>query len=365
MFRRERPQRGRYRQFQQFGVECLGDGGVMADIESVLMAHDALLASGLQADRLQLQINSLGDDSSRQRYVAALTAYLAGRQGELSDESQRRLRDGHVLRILDSKSLQDRRVIEGDGKTGTRTSAPLLSEHVSDETKARFAAVLRGLDGLGVEYSVNPFLVRGLDYYTDTTFEFLYSSLPSSPAVSHSPSSTSSAPAASSAVEAAGLTVLAGGRYDGLFSTLGGTATPAIGWAIGLDRLLLILQEEGGKPADVVDRVAVLAIAEEGSGNSEAEAGDELRLEVMRLCRELRAAGVHAVHGLQRGKLSKQLAWAAKAGVRASVIVGHEEIGRQVVQVKDMRHKQQAEVSRHMLVDYVHRLMDESTPPRR
>ena len=365
MFRRERPQRGRYRQFQQFGVECIGDGGVMADVECVVMAHDALVASGLQAERLQLQINSLGDDSSRQRYVMALTAYLTDRRGELSEESQRRLKEGHVLRILDSKAPQDRRVIEGDGTAGTRVAAPLLSDHLSEQTKSRFVAVLAGLDGLGVRYTINPFLVRGLDYYTDTTFEFIYNSPASSTATSHSPSSTPTSPSVtnSPSPEPSSLTVLAGGRYDGLFSTLGGTATPAIGWAIGLDRLLLTLQEEGAVPAEAVDRVAVLAVAEaSGEGGGEEQA-DELRVEVMRVCRELRAAGVHTVHALRKGKVSKQLAWAAKAGVRASVIVGREEIERQVVQVKDMRRKQQEQVSRSTLTEYVQQLLSESLPP--
>ena len=354
MFRRERPQRGRYRQFHQFGVECIGDGGVMADIECVVMAYDALTASGLQAERLQLQINSLGDDSSRQQYMAALTAYLAGRESELSEESQRRLRDGHVLRILDSKAPQDRRVIEGDSASESSTAAPLLSDHLTEERKERFAAVLKGLDGMGVKYVVNPYLVRGLDYYTDTTFEFLYTTLP--PATADS---------------TAALTVLAGGRYDDLFSTLGGVATPAVGWAIGLDRLLLTLQEEGVEPADDDNRVAVLAVVlrdrESASGrDGESEmSSEEVRLETMRVCRQLRAAGVHAEHALEKGKVSKQLAWAAKAGVRATVILGQEEIRKQVVQVKDMRKKQQAEVSRDNLTEYVQHLLNQTAlPPR-
>ena len=370
MFRRERPQRGRYRQFQQFGIECIGDGGVLADIECVAMAYDALIASGLQAERLQLQINSLGDDSSRQRYIAALTSYLSNRQSELSEESQRRLKDGHVLRILDSKAPPDRRVIQGNDAAGSSTAAPLLSEYLSEERKARFAAVLKGLDAMGVKYVVNPYLVRGLDYYTDTTFEFLYSASPTSPPILSS-SSSSSVPstAAGSSLSSAPLTVLAGGRYDDLFRILGGPATPAIGWAIGLDRLLLTLQEEGVGPADNDSRVAVLAITEKsaeiGSGSeadSESES-DAVRLEVLRVCRQLRAAGVHVTHALDKGKLNKQLTWAAKAGVRASILLGQEEIRKQVVQVKDMRQKQQAEVGRHALTEYVVRLLSEPSTP--
>jgi len=367
MFRRERPQRGRYRQFQQFGVECIGDATVTADIECVVMAYDALVASGLQAERLQLQINSLGDDSSRQRYVAALTRYLNGRQSELSDESQRRLKDGHVLRILDSKATQDRCVIEGDNTATSRTAAPLLSDYLSEERRVRFAAVLRGLDGLGVKYVVNPFLVRGLDYYTDTTFEFLYTSSPSSPSsspasspsVSPTATPTATATTVSSASSTAPLTVLAGGRYDDLFSTLGGPATPAIGWALGLDRLLLTLQEEGVEPADDDRRVAVLAVAEKVTGGDSE--WDEVRLEALRVCRQLRTAGVAAVHALEKGKVSKQMTWAAKAGVRASVIVGQEEMRRGVVQVKDMRQKQQLEVSRGALTEHVQRLLRQSS----
>ena len=366
MFRRERPQRGRYRQFQQFGVECIGDGGVMADVECVLMAYDALIASGLQAERLQLQINSLGDDSSRQRYIAALTRYLTDRQSELSDESQRRLRDGHVLRILDSKAPQDRRVIEGaDALEPARTAAPLLSDYLSAERKVRFSAVLKGLDGLGVQYVINPFLVRGLDYYTDTTFEFVYFS-PSSPSLSSlstaCPPTASSSSASSSS---ASLTVLAGGRYDDLFGTLGGPATPAIGWAIGLDRLLLTLQDDGVELADDDNRVAVLAIADSDSdrGSGSDSADEAVRLEVLRVCRELRAAGVHAVHALERGKVSKQLAWAAKAGVRASVILGNEEMRNGMVQVKDMRAKQQLEINRDALTEHVQRLLRQPSLP--
>ena len=364
MFRRERPQRGRYRQFQQFGVECIGDGGVMADIECVVMAYDALIASGLQSDRLQLQINSLGDDSSRQRYITALTAYLTGRQSELSGESQRRLQDGHVLRILDSKAPQDRRIIEGDGTVGPGPAAPLLSDYLSEEKRARFAAVLEGLDGMGVKYSINPFLVRGLDYYTDTTFEFLYTSSSSSPLASSTSLPVDTATISLSPSSPVPLTVLAGGRYDDLFSTLGGSATPAVGWAMGLDRLLLTLQEEEVKPAEDDNRVAVLAITEKDSESGSESGADEVKLEALRMCRHLRAAGVHAVHALEKGKVSKQLTWAAKAGVRASVIVGEEELRRGMVQVKDMRQKQQVEVSRDSLTQHVQRLLTESSSPR-
>ena len=196
MFRRERPQRGRYRQFTQFGVEVVGEAGVAGEVDCIGLAWEVMREAGLDGE-VQLQLNSLGDEDSRRGYCAALQAFLAGHSARLSLDSARRLDAAHVLRVLDSKDERDRQVVEGEG-------TPRLYDHLSAACRRRFDAVQSALTALSIPFVVNPFLVRGLDYYTHTAFEIL-------PAAS----TTASAPSAQS-------TILAGGRYDGLFALLGG-----------------------------------------------------------------------------------------------------------------------------------------------
>ncbi|MBF0394553.1 MAG: histidine--tRNA ligase, partial [Alphaproteobacteria bacterium] len=206
MFRYERPQKGRLRQFHQVGVEFLGVSDPLADAEVIGLGAHLLDALGL-AGRVQLELNSLGDAESRAAYREALVAYLSRFKDALSKESLDRL-ERNPLRILDSKDEGDRRVV---------ADAPLLGDHLNEASRAFFDGLKRGLDGLGVAYRVNPRLVRGLDYYCHTAFEFT-----------------------TDALGAQG-TVLAGGRYDGLIGQMGGPATPGIGWAAGVERLGMLL----------------------------------------------------------------------------------------------------------------------------
>src|SRR5437763_9796060 len=208
MFRYERPQKGRFRQFHQIGVELLGVAQPQADIEVIALGHRILKALGL-ADRVTLEINTLGDPESRARYRSALVDYYAQRRAELSEDSGRRL-DSNPLRILDSKDPGDIRINSG---------APAFDLYLNEPSREFSGRVLSGLDALGIRHRVNPRLVRGLDYYTHTVFEFVTTDL------------------------GAQGTVLAGGRYDGLVEVMGGPSMPGAGWAAGIERLALLIDE--------------------------------------------------------------------------------------------------------------------------
>ena len=206
MFRHERPQKGRYRQFYQIGVEAFGMAGPDIDIEMILMTRRIWRELGL--DGLLLQVNSLGSAEERAVYRERLVAYLSARRDQLDEDSLRRL-VGNPLRVLDSKNPEMRQIID---------EAPVLMEHLGDESRAHFDVLCAGLEAAGVAYTVNPWLVRGLDYYARTVFEWVSSDL------------------------GAQGTVCAGGRYDGLVEQLGGRPTPAIGFAMGLERLVSLLE---------------------------------------------------------------------------------------------------------------------------
>ena len=241
MFRRERPQAGRYRQFLQFGVELLATDAVAADVEVIHMASEALHKLGL-LPYVQLQINTLGDGESRAAYVQALTAFLEARKDKLSEDSRQRLARGSVLRILDSKEASDQALLAGDG-TAASPPAPLLSAYLSPKASQHFQQLQQGLHDAGIRFTLNPFLVRGLDYYAHVCFEFVLD-LPAVRARIKALGKKGVQPPAQG-------TVLAGGRYDGLFATLGWPATssvPAVGWAAGIDRLLLL--EEMVQPSN-------------------------------------------------------------------------------------------------------------------
>ncbi|HEY9549341.1 MAG TPA: histidine--tRNA ligase, partial [Kiloniellaceae bacterium] len=205
MFRHERPQKGRYRQFHQIDVELLGVAEPLADVEIIALGADILAALGL-GQHTTLELNTLGDPESRKAYRAALVDYFSAYRDELSDDSRDRL-TRNPLRILDSKDKGDRKLIE---------QAPLFGDYLNQQSRDFFAGVLAGLDLLGISYTLNDRLVRGLDYYTHTAFEFT-----------------------TTALGAQG-TVLAGGRYDGLVETMGGPSVPGIGWAAGVERLALL-----------------------------------------------------------------------------------------------------------------------------
>jgi len=217
LFRYERPQKGRYRQFHQIDAEIIGAGEPQADVELLAMADQLLKELGI-ADGVTLQLNTLGDGSSRESWRAALIEHFAGVRGELSEDSQERL-EKNPLRILDSKDERDRAHVG---------AAPPIDAFLSGEAQDFFGAVTSGLDAAGVEWTRNPALVRGLDYYRHTAFEFITDRL------------------------GAQGTVLGGGRYDGLIENLGGPATPAVGWAAGIERLAMLVGERDESIANVL-----------------------------------------------------------------------------------------------------------------
>jgi histidyl-tRNA synthetase len=290
MFRHERPQKGRLRQFHQVGVELLGVEGPQADIEVVSMAWRMLQALGL-GDKVQLEINTLGDAESRVAYRDALVAYLTPYKDKLSEDSRARL-DKNPMRVLDSKDEGDKAIV---------ANAPLIHDSLSPAAQEFFAQVTSGLTALGVPFVINPKLVRGLDYYCHTAFEFT-----------------------TTALGAQG-TVLAGGRYDGLIGQMGGPVTPGIGWAAGIERLSMLVEN-----APDLDRP--VAIIPMGDATAAAVLADSLR-----------AAGVAVELGFS-GNMKKRMVRANKANARLAVILGEDEAARGAATLRDLDTGVQEEV---------------------
>mmetsp|Transcript_24255 Transcript_24255/g.91529 ORF Transcript_24255/g.91529 Transcript_24255/m.91529 type:complete len:393 (+) Transcript_24255:3-1181(+) len=343
MFRYERPQRGRYRQFTQCGVELLGDPSVEADAEAIAAALDFLREAGVppSGSRLELQLNSLGDDESRRSHAAALTAYLERHRSELSAESVARLNRGSCLRVLDSKHPGDQAVA---------VSAPRTLDHLSAASGARHARLEALLERLGVDCVVpTPSLVRGLDYYKECVFEAVLrpTELGEGPCGDGSAGDWAGAAPAADA-EAAGLaasrvgTVLAGGRYDGLTQRFGAPSLPGIGWAAGADRVALL----GGTRANVHEwrpSVAVLVLGDgEAQGSAACGAAAVAR-------QALKAAGAAAGSSvsLQAGtgtKVGARLAAAARAGATHAIIVGEDEVREGSIVVRHLASRAQQRV---------------------
>jgi histidyl-tRNA synthetase len=288
MFRYERPQAGRQRQFHQIGLEMLGFADPRSDVEAIAVAWDLLADLGVQG--LALELNSLGSSDDRARYRDQLVAWLSERADQLDPDSQDRLQR-NPLRILDSKNPDTQALL---------ADAPTLAEALSPESRDRFARVTDGLTLLDIPFQLNPRLVRGLDYYSHTAFEITSTQL------------------------GAQATVCGGGRYDGLVEQLGGPATPAIGWALGMERLAILLaQAEPAPPA--VPQVYVV---------SRGEQAEPLALQ---LARQLRQAG-HAVDlDLTGAAFGKQFKRADRAGARWAVVIGDSEAEAGVVLLKDLR----------------------------
>ncbi len=292
VFRYERPQKGRLRQFHQVDIEILGVPGPQADIEVIAVGDHFLRELGIAED-VTLEINTLGDTESRQIYRSVLVDYLNGHKEKLSEDSLTRL-EKNPLRIFDSKDEGDRVVM---------MDAPLLTEHLSENARTFFDTVLAGLDAIGIQYKVNRKLVRGLDYYSHTAFEFVTDKLGAQGAV------------------------LAGGRYDGLMEQMGGKPTPGIGWAAGIERLAMMI---GDVPS------AFLPIALVPVGNID----DTFMLS---LAQQLRGAGYQIDLGYS-GNMGKRMKRADKLNAVAVVIVGEDELARNAVTVRNMRSGEQAEV---------------------
>lgn len=293
MFRHERPQKGRYRQFHQFGIEVFGLANATIDAEVIAMSAELWQRFGI-SDAVTLEINSLGDNASRARYRDALVAYLRQHESQLDDDSRRRL-ESNPLRVLDSKNPEVQALL---------ANAPRLSDHLDDESRHHFARLCAELDALGIRYRHNERLVRGLDYYNRTVFEWV-----------------------TDALGAQG-TVCAGGRYDGLVEQLGGKATPAVGFALGLERLVLLLDTLGKLDPATACADLYLCVGDDlppGSG--------------LLLARELRAAlpGVRIKLDCGGGKLQKQFKRADKSGARFAVLLGADELAAGAVTVKPLR----------------------------
>jgi histidyl-tRNA synthetase len=300
MFRHERPQKGRLRQFHQIDVELVGVAEPVADVEVIALGAEILKALGVLGDAA-LELNTLGDTESRNAYRAVLVEYFRDHVGQLSDDSRDRL-DRNPLRILDSKDPGDREIVAG---------APSFAEHLTPAASDFFATVRQGLDDLDIAYAVNARLVRGLDYYAHTAFEFT-----------------------TSALGAQG-TILAGGRYDGLIEMMGGPAIPGVGWAAGIERLAMLV-------SDMPRPVRPIAVI--GLGDT----GDRAAL---KLSGELRAAGL-TVELVYRGGLKRGLRRANRIDARFAVLLGDDELARRAATVRDLDSGVQQEVALTALKDH-------------
>ena len=299
MFRYERPQKGRYRQFHQIDIEAIGSDEPLADAEVIACGWDILQALGVAGETV-LEINTLGDQDSRQDYRGALVAYFTRHHAELSDDSQARL-ERNPLRILDSKDERDRRIV---------ANAPTIAGFLT-EPAARFYARLQAhLDRFGVPFRENPRIVRGLDYYGHTAFEFITGKL------------------------GAQGTVMGGGRYDGLVEEMGGPPTPAVGWAAGVERLAMLL-EDPPRPAAAVAVVPV---------------GEAAEAAALGILQSLRHAGIRAEMAY-RGNLRRRMERANRIGARAAVILGEDDIARGVAQLKNLASGEQEAVAVAELAD--------------
>jgi len=300
MFRRERPQAGRYRQFHQFDVEAMGYEGPDVDAELIIMC--ARMWQRLGIDRIRLEINSLGMTESRASYREALIEYFNGVKSQLDEDSIRRL-DKNPLRILDSKNPEMQDVVAG---------APVMMDYLDEASAEHFAGLRELLDAAGVEYKVNPRLVRGLDYYSRTVFEWVTDALGSQNAV------------------------CAGGRYDGLVEKLGGRATPAIGWAMGVERLVALYEACGGEiPVNAAD-VYLVAVGE-GTHERAFALAEELRD---------RANGIRVETNLGGGSFKAQMKRADKSGAEYALILGEQELEEGRIGVKPLRsNEEQASIA--------------------
>ncbi len=307
MFRYERPQKGRMRQFHQFGCELVGPDSPLADAEIIGCGAQILEELGIY-DKCNLRLNSLGDIQSRQEYREVLVAFFRSVSGDLSYDSQRRL-ETNPLRILDSKDQGDRVLL---------ADAPRLPDYLSDEARRHFEGVTAALDAASIRWRHDPLLVRGLDYYSHTAFEFV-----------------------TDALGAQG-TVLGGGRYDGLSETLGGPALPAVGFAAGVERLALLIEQPQIFHADI----AVLA-ADAASGTAS-----------FGVAQMLRRSGLSVIQ-LMSGAMGKKMKQANKMGCRYAVIIGEDELARNIALVKDMQTGTQTDVEQAKLGETIGRMTQE------
>lgn len=299
LFRYERPQKGRFRQFHQINFELLGAATPQADIEVISMGAHILETLGV-SDSITLELNSLGDKETRDNYRTALVSYLEGFKDKLSEDSKKRL-EVNPMRILDSKDEGDKAIV---------ADAPSMADYYSEATQSFFDAVKNGLDRLGIAYTVNPKLVRGLDYYSHTAFEFTTNALGSQN------------------------TVLAGGRYDALIGIMGGADTPSVGFAGGVERIAALLEQEIAAPRPVV----LIPI------------GERAENECLLLAHALRKEGIIIEMGYN-GNAGKRMKKANKMNAVACVVIGDDELDNNIAKVRDMDKGTENDVPTEGLID--------------
>jgi histidyl-tRNA synthetase len=300
-FRYERPQKGRYRQFHQLDVEIIGAGEPAADVEIIAMGAQLLAELGI-GGRVDLKLNTLGDPATRDSWRAALVDYFQAHRNDLSAESRARL-EKNPLRILDSKEHQDWPIVD---------SSPVVDDFLTPEASDYFGKVTAGLDAAGIVWTRDPRLVRGLDYYRHTAFEFVTEDLGAQSAV------------------------IAGGRYDGLMESLGGPYTPAVGWAAGIERLGMLIEAPARPGVDAV-LVPLGAAAETAS---------------IGLVAQLRRAGI-ACEMAYKGNMKRRMQKADSSGARYAIILGDDELARGEAAVKDLRSGEQMSVAMSDLAEAV------------
>jgi len=303
IFRYERPQKGRMRQFHQMDLEILGVEEPQADIEVLAVAADFLNDLGI-GKHITLELNSLGDPESRSDYRDALVHYFTGHKGQLSEDSLKRL-EKNPMRILDSKDDGDRELIK---------DAPRIADFYNQSTKDFFKTVIDGVEALDIKYVINDRLVRGLDYYCHTAFEFTTDQL------------------------GAQGTVLAGGRYDGLMEMMGGPKTAGIGWAAGMERLAELIADD--------------LLIKQNRPVVVTPVGAEAQIPAMKLAHDLRVAGI-VVDMAYKGNVGKRMKRANKQNASFAVLLGEEEMARGVAMVKNLDQGSQEEVSLSQISDYI------------
>jgi len=307
MFRHEKPQKGRYRQFHQFGAEAFGFEGPDIDVEMIMMGARLWQAFGI-SDHVELQINSLGDAESRANYKAVLVDYLQQHIDGLDEDSKRRL-TSNTLRVLDSKDQATQAIV---------ANAPKLIDHLDESSKQHFSALCERLDALGIQYSVNPSLVRGLDYYNRTVFEWVTKMLGSQG------------------------TVCAGGRYDGLVEQMGGKATPAVGFAMGIERLVLLVEATQLETLQNKPDVYVTAMGDAAS-KAAMVLSETIRQQFSYLKVQMHCGG---------GNFKKQLKKADTSGAEIALIIGETEAAEQRFGLKWLRKEApQVQVSQQELME--------------
>jgi histidyl-tRNA synthetase len=307
-FRYERPQKGRFREFHQLDAEIIGAAEPQADVEILSLGYRLLQELGL-ADGVTLELNTLGDPETREAWRSSLVDYFQARRGDLSEDSVARL-ERNPLRILDSKDPKDRAVC---------ANAPAVDDYLTGEASDFFAAVTAGVDAAGVPWKRNTKLVRGLDYYRHTAFEFVTDRL------------------------GAQGTVIAGGRYDGLIEALGGPHTPAVGWAAGIERLAMMIDHPGVEPI----LVAVIPVGEAAEATA------------IKVLADLRSRNFSADMSF-RGNMKRRMQRANAVNARFAVIIGEDEIARQHASVKDLASGEQTNIAFSDLGSY---LFDKMFPP--